>query len=70
MKTTTMYTVSTYNESPVNTIEYKGCSRLEADLKMLEAIRNNKHGVMIETVIVENNEFNYKKEESKIIKTF
>ena len=70
MTTTTIYTVSTYNETPYNTVEFKGESIWQADLAVAQAQRENKHGVVLATVIVENKEFDYKKEETKILKNF
>lgn len=70
MTKTTIYTVSTYNDTPYNTVEFKGESIWQADLAVAQAQRESKHGVVLATVIIENKEFDYKKEETKILKNF
>ena len=70
MITTTTYTVSTYNETPFNTVQYKGTSRLDADLKVMEMAKANLHGVVVATTTVENKEFGYEKTTNEIIKNF
>ena len=70
MNQTVIYTVSTFNDTPYNTIEYKGVSRLEADLALRQAASENKHGAIIKTIIKENKEFSYYNESNEIIKNF
>lgn len=70
MTTTTIYTVSIYNETPINTVLFKGESIWQADLTVDQAKEENKHGVVLATVITENKEFDYKKQETKILKNF
>ncbi len=69
METTKFYVVSLYNDTPYNDY-YKTCNRLEADLMVSNAIKNNRYGMLIEYVITENADFNYKKETKNIIKEF
>lgn len=71
MKTTNIYTVSTFNlDSDINTVQYKGESYLQADLKMQECIKEGKHGAMLLTTIKENAEYNYYNENTTIYKNF
>lgn len=71
MNETTTYTVSTFNvDSDFNTVVYRGGSILQADLAMMEAARENKHGSMVKVVIKENKEFSYYKKDVSIIKSF
>ena len=70
MTKTTIYTVSTYNETPINTVEYKGESRYQADLTVMNLIRENKHGVVVAITTIENKEFDYVKTNSEIMKNF
>ena len=64
------YTVSIYNNSPINTVLYKGASRYRADTIAHQATKDNQHGVVIEHTITENKPYNYRKESHEIIKTF
>lgn len=66
----TTYTVSIYNDTPINDINYRGESRYNADLFVIDAIKEKKHGLLLMTTITENKEFDYYNKEFKIIKEF
>ena len=71
MRTTNIYTVSTFNvDSAFNTVQYKGESYLQADFKVQECVKEGKHGVMLLTTIKENPEYNYRSENTTIYKNF
>lgn len=65
----TYWKVSTYNETPINDVETFE-SVLKRDLFVKEQMNANKHGMIIEVTEISNKEFNFFKEERKVIVNF
>ena len=68
MKTeTTIYKISDYNDTNTNDIALTSSSILEIDLKMNELKNEGKHGFVLMNKVVENKEFNYRKETNEVM---
>ena len=68
MKTeTTIYKISVYNDTNTNDIALTSSSILEIDLKMNELKNEGKHGFVLMNKVVENKEFNYRKETNEVM---
>ena len=68
MKTETIiYKISVYNNTNINDIALTSSSILEIDLKMNELKNEGKHGFVLMNKVVENKEFNYRKETNEVM---